>query len=210
MYYVDKILKPRERRTYVAFEPFSPIVREKLAELKNNYQKKGLFNEILNDKNFKTISINEKTKKKTKKKTILHPQSREPDSKNWEKTQAIAKALNQANKDVIFLPEYKDKPSADALLEFKGKYTIADFKYFTTTKASNIANELKNTYKNTPTIVMQFEKIDTGILKAAIEELKRKESLGNMVIVNKYSKIVEISKSDIEIGLHRLLLKGFF
>lgn len=151
---VDKILKPRERRTYVAFEPFSPIVREKLAELKNNYQKKGLFNEILNDKNFKTISINEKTKKKT----ILHPQSREPDSKNWEKTQAIAKALNQANKDVIFLPEYKDKPSADALLEFKGKYTIADFKYFTTTKASNIANELKNTYKNTPTIVMQFKK----------------------------------------------------
>lgn len=191
---VDKILKPRERRTYVAFEPFSPIVREKLAELKNNYQKKGLFNEILNDKNFKTISINEKTKKKT----ILHPQSREPDSKNWEKTQAMAKALNQANKDVIFLPEYKDKPSADALLEFKGKYTIADFKYFTSNKASNIANELKNTYKDTPTIVMQFEKIDTGILKNAIEELKRKESLGNMIIVNKYGKVFELDRLEIK------------
>lgn len=202
---LDKLITPRERKTYVAFEPFSPIVMEYFAKSKDKYQKNNLFNEILNDKEFRAINTNEKTKRKV----VIHPQSREPDSKNWNKTQAMAKALNKADKDVIFLPEYKDKPSADALIEFKGKYTIADFKYFTTTKPSNIANELRKTFKNSPTIVMKFDKIDTGILKASIEELKRKESLGNMIIINKYGKVVEISKSDIEIGKHRILLKGF-
>lgn len=203
---LERLFKPRTREMYISFEPFSPIVREEFSKLKDKYQKRKLFNEILNDNNFKTIHIDEKTKRKT----TLHPQSKEPDSANWGRTQIMAKSLNNVDKDVIFLPEYKDKPSADALIEFKGKYTIADFKYFTTTKSSNIANELRKTFKNIPTIVMQFDKIDTGILKATIEELKRKESLGNMIIINKYGKIKELEIVDLKTNKYEKMLKGFF
>lgn len=203
---IDNLLKPREKRAYINFEPFSPIVREEFAKLKNRFEKRKLFDDILNDKDFKTLNIDDKTNKKT----IIHPQSREPESKNWDKTQAMAKFLNKADKDVIFLPEYKDRPSADALLMFKGKYTIADFKYFTTVRSSNIANELKNTYKNTPTVVMQFEKIDTGILNKAIEELKRKEILGNMIVINKYGRVIEIEYREFISNKYEKMLKGFF
>ncbi|WP_394265670.1 hypothetical protein [Bergeyella zoohelcum] len=204
---IDNLLKPREKRAYINFEPFSPIVREEFAKLKNRFEKRKLFDDILNDKDFKTLNIDDKTKKKT----IIHPQSREPESKNWDKTQTMAKFLNKADKDVIFLPEYKDRPSADALLVFKGKYTIADFKYFTTTKANTIALELTRTYGNIPTIVMQFEKADLGMFKSAIEYIKRNENpLGDVIIMNKYGKILEIEYKEFINNKYEKMLKGFF
>lgn len=204
---VDKLLKPRERNFYIALEPFSNIIREEFAKLKNRFEKRKLFNEILNDEVFKILNVDDKTNRKT----VIHPKSREPDSKNWKKTQSMAKHLNVADKDVIFLAEYKDKPSADALLMFKGTYTIADFKYFTTTKTNTIALELIRTYGNTPTIVMQFEKADLGIFKSAIEYIKRNESpLGNVIIINKYGKVLEIEYKEFINNKYEKMLKGFF
>lgn len=202
---VDNILKSRQKEVYVAFEPFSPIVREEFAKLKDKRLKDKLFNEILDDKDFKLIGLNEKTKRKT----ILHPLSREPDSKNWIKTQAMARALNEADKDVIFLPEYKDKPSADALLKFKNKYTIADFKYFRTLKSGTIATELINTFDKIETVVIKFKQIDLGIIVEAIDEVKRKnKSLGNIVFINKYNKVYEIDKKELISDKYIYKLRG--
>ena len=142
---------------------------------------------------------------------VVDPGSREPESKNWLKTQEMSKKLNKAGKDVIFLAEYKDKPSADALLMFKDKYSIADFKYITSTKSSTLANELKNTYKQIGTVVLQMEKGDLGMFRDAIEEIKRKEyKLGNIILVNKYGKIVEIPYSELKNNGYMKILRGFF
>ena len=52
--------------------------------------------------------------------------------------------------------------------------------------------------------------MDVGGFKAAIKQVLRKtNNYGNLIIMNKYGKIKELSRKDIKLGRYKIKIKGF-
>ncbi len=201
---VARILSPRELRAYVAFEPFSPIVLEKLSERKDLKHKLGLFEEILSDERAKELSRIEGAR------TVVFPGHKGSQHPTWKGIQQMAKDLNRKGESVAFLPELDRVTSADALVLFRGRPTVADFKYCITTKSNTLAGNLEEGFKQAGTVVVKLENMDAGVFKDAIEYLKRKKfSCGNIKLINQYGEPLEISFSDIRNGKYQKKIRGF-
>ena len=59
-------------------------------------------------------------------------------------------------------------------------------------------------------IVLNASNMDVGGFKAAIKQVLRKtNNYGNLIIMNKYGKIKELSRKDIKLGRYKIKIKGF-
>lgn len=201
---VAEIMTPRERSAYVAFEPFSPIIIEKLKEHKDLKHKLGLFEDILNDERAKELSKVEGAR------TVVFPGHKGSQHDTWKGIKQMAKDLNRNGESVAFLPELDRVTSADALLLFRGRPVVADFKYCITTKANTLAGNLEEGFRQAGTVVVKLENMDAGMFKDAIGYMVRNDiSYGNIKIINKYGKTKELTYEDIKRGRYVKMIKGF-
>ena len=201
---VAEIMTPRERSAYVAFEPFSPIVIEKLKEHKDLKHKLGLFEDILNDERAKELSRVDGAR------TVVFPGHKGSQHDTWKGIKQMAKDLNRNGESVAFLPELDRVTSADALVLFRSRPVVADFKYCITTKANTLAGDLKDGFGQASTIVVKLENMDAGMFKDAIGYMVRNDiSYGNIKIINKYGKTKELTYEDIKRGRYVKMIKGF-
>ena len=201
---VTEIMTPRERSAYVAFEPFSPIIIEKLKEHKDLKHKLGLFEDILNDERAKELSKVEGAR------TVVFPGHKGSQHDTWKGIKQMAKDLNRNGESVAFLPELDRVTSADALLLFRGRPVVADFKYCITTKANTLAGNLEEGFRQAGTVVVKLENMDAGVFRDAIEYLKRKNfQCGNIKLINQYGDPLELTFTDIRNGRYLKKIKGF-
>ncbi|MBR6032219.1 MAG: hypothetical protein IKP36_09710 [Bacteroidaceae bacterium] len=201
---VTEIMTPRERSAYVAFEPFSPMVIEKLKEHKDLKHKLGLFEEILSDERAKELSRVESAR------TVVFPGHKGSQHDTWKGIKQMAKDLNRNGESVAFLPELDRVTSADALVLFRGRPMVADFKYCITTKANTLAGNLEEGFGQAGTVVVKLENMDAGVFRDAIEYLKRKNfPCGNIKLINQYGDPLELTFTDIRNGRYLKKIKGF-
>lgn len=203
----DKIMQttaPREKNLYVSFEPFSPIIMEKLKSIKDKRQKNDLFESILNDGRAEVLNVSKNAK------TTRHPTNRGNKSQSWKQTKQMAVDLNESGRSVSFLPEFMDATSADAIVQFKDRWDVVDFKHSTSTKANTIEGDLSKGFIQANTIVIKVENADLGIFRDAIEQMKRKSSnYGNIILINKYGKVKELERIRIKNNKYLKDIKGF-
>ena len=93
----------------------------------------GLFEEILSDERAKELSRVESAR------TVVFPGHKGSQHDTWKGIKQMAEDLNRNGESVAFLPELDRVTSADALVLFRGRPTVADFKYCITTKANTLA-----------------------------------------------------------------------
>ena len=201
-----EVSKPFQKSTYVVFEPFSPMIVEYLKMAGSNAKKQALLQEIIDDNRAKLIFQHETNGAKT---VIFDLHRGKGESLN--NTLAMAKALNEKGKSVALLPEYENISSADAIVHFKNKLVIADFKHSTTKKIGTLKADIEKGFLQSDNVILQLENGNTDLFVQSIEELKRKgKGLGNMILLNKHNDILEISEKEFKLGKYRKLVKGFF
>ena len=201
-----EVSKSFQKSTYVVFEPFSPMIVEHLKRAGSNAKKQALLQEIIDDNRAKLIFQHETNGAKT---VIFDLHRGKGESLN--NTLAMAKALNEKGKSVALLPEYENISSADAIVHFKNKLVIADFKHSTTKKIGTLKADIEKGFLQSDNVILQLENGNTDLFVQSIEELKRKgKGLGNMILLNKHNDILEISEKEFKLGKYRKLVKGFF
>lgn len=198
-----KVQQPLEKRIYVAFEPFSPVIIEALRKVRDRSRKAKLFDDILNDSRAEVIN------KAKNAKTSLYPTNRGKKTSSWTNTRQMAKDLNEHGSSVSFLPEYLETSSADAIVQFKGKWKVADFKFSTSTNHNTIAEDLSHGFEQADTVVLKMMRGDAGTFKRVIEQLQRKKCpIGNICLINKYGKVIELTKADLTKDKYLKKIKG--
>lgn len=215
---IKAITKPREKNSYVSFEPISVIIIEKLKERKDLKQKLKLFEEIMSDDRAKELFRDKEAR------TIVFPGHKGSQHGTWKGIQQMAMDLNRNGENVAFLSERdidvesssekkekkKGKARADALVLFQGRPVIADFKYCITKKANTLAGDLEEGFGQAGTIVVKLENMDAGVFKEAVDYLVRNNiPYGNIKVINKYGKNIEITLKEIRFGAYKKKLKGF-
>lgn len=201
---VENIIAPREKSAYVSFEPFSPVIIEKLRERNDLKRRLQLFDEIVNDERATVLSAFGEAK------TVVFPGHKGSQHETWRGIRQMAREINRAGESVAFLPELDRTTSADALVLFRGQPAVADFKYCVTTKANTLAGNLEDGFRQAGTVVVKLENMDAGVFRDAIEYLKRKNfPCGNIKLINEYGEIAEITFTDIRSGKYKKKIKGF-
>jgi hypothetical protein len=133
---IAEVQKPLEVSLFGAIEPISAIILNNLSKLKDEKQKQKLLKSIIDDDNyFKPIDLGLQGGAKT---TIAKGSKVASNRKN---TLALAKDLNTRNIRVAFLAESDEMKSADAIIEYKGKLYIVDFKYSTTVRSGTLVKD---------------------------------------------------------------------
>ncbi len=199
-------IRSESGKAMVAFIPFSDLIIKSLSSIKINAEKQKLFKEVLNDDSFKVLSSGDRNVGET----LLHPLHRGVKSKSWAKTKQMARDINKTGVDVAFLPEYDDISSADAITVINKKFKIVDFKYSSTTNWNTLAVELEKGFKQANSIVLKVDKMDSGQFREAIEYIKRNWiKYGDIKLINKYGKIIDLERDDLRKGLYRKKIKGF-
>ena len=195
---------PTEQTVFVAFEPFSPNIIKLLGEQRDLKSKLHLFDIILNDHRAEVVNETDKAK------TVVFPGHKGSQHKTWQGTKEMAQDINNCGESVAFLSELKDGTSADAVVLFKGKPVVADFKYCVTTKSNTLAGNLAEGFQQAQTVVLKLVNMDSGVFKKAVKYLVRNNiPYGNIKLINKYGKILEISIKDIAGEKFIKTIKGF-
>jgi len=203
---VIQAIQPFSRSTYVAFDPFSPVIIERLKKIKHNADKQKLLQEIIDDERAKLVFQHETNGSKT----VLFDLHRGK-GESLNNTLAMAKALNEKGKSVALLPEYDKISSADAITLFKKKYRIADFKHSAKDNHNTIAEELIKGYKQADLIVLKMEKGNLNTFKKLVEQVYRNsDGMKDLILINKYNKVIEISKKDFLQKKHLRMLNRYF
>lgn len=141
--------------------------------------------------------------------TVLFSGNKGPKTNTWKQTEQMAFELNKAGYDVAFIPEVDDVTCADSLIMTGKIYRLADFKYCVTTSSNTLAKELEHGFKQAGTIVLRLEHMDAGLFKEAVDYLLRNEiPHGNIILMNKYGKTVELLKKDLKTGVYKKAVKG--
>jgi len=196
--------KPIEKELFIAFEPFSAIIIDKLSKLKDYKQKQKLLQEIVVDERFKKIDLGLTDGGKT----AIAKGSKL--NSNRENTLQLAKELNKRNVDVTFLPESDEVKSADAIVKYKGKLYVSEFKFSSTTKENTLYGDLKEGFGKAPTIVLKLNNMDLGTFSDTIEQLKRKyDYIGDILLVNDMGIEKMMPRKYLLDNRYRLKLKGF-
>lgn len=143
-------------------------------------------------------------------KTVLYPGNKGPKSSTWNQTRQMAFELNDNGFDVAFLPELKRDISADSLIRKGSAYRIADFKYCITTKSNTLAKDLEHGFKQASTIVLKLKNMDSGVFKETVDYLLRnKKAFGDLVLLNKYGRLLMINYREIKTKSYIRKIKGF-
>lgn len=201
---VQQIETPSEQPAFVAFDPFSAIVIKHLNDRKDLKSKIKLFCDILEDNRAETILETDTAK------TVVFPGHKGSQHETWQGVIQMAKDINANGENVVFLPELKNGTSADALVMFRGKPVVADFKYCVTTNSNTLACDLSKGFHQAKTIVLKLENMDSGQLCESIDYLNRNGiERGNLILINKYGKLKYLSRSEIISAKYQKIVKGF-
>lgn len=182
----------------------SRYIEHRLYELRDRKSKNAFLETVINNPEVKVIhEVNDH-------KTIIYPGCKGPKTNTWQQTKKMALELNKAGIDVAFLTELDGVTCADSILR-KGKlYWVADFKYCVTTKSNTLAKELEHGFKQACMVVMKPPKIDSGLLKDAINYLIRNEiPYGDIVLINGYGNVLILTYNDLKSGKYARKIKGF-
>ena len=181
----------------------SRYIEQKLSEIKNRKDKNAFLESIINDP---IATVLHETNGH---KTVLFPENKGPKTNTWEQTKQMAFELNKVGYDVAFIPEIDDETCADSLIMTGKIYRLADFKYCVTTSSNTLAKELEHGFKQAGTTILQLEHMDTGMFKEAVDYLLRNEiPHGNIILMNRYGKTVELLKKDLKTGVYKKAIKG--
>jgi hypothetical protein len=177
---IEKALQPIEPPLFVAFEPVSAIILDKLSKLKDSKSKQKLLQEIVDDERFKVLDLGLVDGGKT---SIAEGSKLNASREN---TLNLAKSLNRRNIDVTFLPESNEVKSADAIIKYKKRLYVAEFKCCSTTKENTLYAELVEGFSKSPLVVVQLlSNMDLGTFFNTVEQLKRKDKyIGDIMLVN--------------------------
>ena len=136
-------------------------------------------------------------------------------NKTWAQTLIMAENLNEAGRSVAFLPEMEATSGADAMILFKDRPVIADFKYLVSKKANTIALDIEQGFGQAKTLVIQLAKADAGQFSDAIDQFRRKTEreeglrFGNILLMNEYGEVVELSAKELRQDRYSRKIKGF-
>ncbi|WP_424777637.1 hypothetical protein [Porphyromonas endodontalis] len=200
---LQEATKPFEHNLYGTFEPFSPMIIEAVRMAKDRKAKNAIFESILNDERASVLY-----QAQTAKTTIFsnHKGKRSP---VWAETKQMARDLNKSGISVSFLPEMDETSCSDALLEIgKRSWHLADFKYSATTNSNTLAKQLMGGFEQANYVVLKMEKGDLGTIRDAVEECKRKGTIGSIILINKNGNVYELTRKSLMSGRYRKILKG--
>ena len=73
-----------------------------------------------------------------------------------------------------------------------------------------MASELEHGFKQAGVIILKLIRSDTGRFKDALEYLLRNSiSCGDILLINKFGKTLEIQEKDLRTGFYKKKAKGF-
>lgn len=197
-------LRNIEQKTHLSFEPFSANILQRVNEARGIKEKNAIFESVMNDD--RAMIINAVYGFSTK----IFPGNKGPKTSTWEQTKQMAYELNKVGISVVFLPELDDVVCSDSLIKMGKIYRLADFKFCVTTNANTLAKELEHGFMQAGTIILKLVNMDAGLLKEAIDYLLRNEiPYGNIMLQNKYGKLVELTMKEIRTGIYRKKITGF-
>ena len=128
-------------------------------------------------------------------KTVVFSGHKGRQHSTWKGIVKMAKDINNAGESIAFLPELDNITSADALILFRKKPHVADFKYCITTKANTLSVDLITGFEQAGTVGVKLERMDAGQFKEAVDYLVRnKIPYGNIKLINKSGDLLEITK----------------
>lgn len=189
---IEKGQEPHEVSLDASMEPVSAMIFNTLSKLKDAKQKQKLLRRIINDDtHLKPLDLGLKGGART---TMAKGSKMSSNRKN---TLGIALDLNKRNIRVAFLAESDETKSADAIIEYKGKLYIADFKHSTTVKPGTLVKDLIDGFSKSQVVVLKVTHADKGHIKSVIGELARKRKItGDLLLINKYGieKLIAIEK----------------
>jgi hypothetical protein len=186
------------------FIPYSLLIIRKLNAIKDRKAKNAFLGSVMDDNRVELLNEGNGHK------TTLFKGSKGPKTSTWEQTKQMAFELNEAGIDVAFLPEHESLTSTDSLLRIGNIFKLADFKYCVTVKSNTLAKQLEHGFTQANTIVLKLTQMDAGQFVETIDYLVRNEiPCGNIILMNKYGKSIELPKNEIKTGLFRKKVKGF-
>ena len=182
----------------------SKDIEQKLRFLKDRKSKYAFLQSIMNDPGA-TILNNVNGHK-----TVLFPNNKGPQTNTWIRTKQMAFDLNKAGYEVAFISELDEETCADSLIMNDTVFKLADFKYCITTKPNTLAKELEHGFKQANTLILKLPHLDSGLFCEAVDYLLRNEiPYGNIVLLNKYGKVLIINHKEIKSGSYARKIKGF-
>ena len=187
------------------FKPYSDEIIKQLKKCDTKAQRNNLLESVAHGKEAKVINDNGKAF------TTCYPGHRSMKGETWKNTKRIAIDLNNRGMSVCFLPEYKDKISADAIVKVADSWRLADFKCSQSVKSNTIATDIEHAFEQAEHCVIKMINADKGIICEALDYLRRNNiQTGGFTIVNRYGKCKNITKEEVKRGKYKGLLKGFF
>ena len=200
---LQEATKPFEHNLYGTFEPFSPMIIEAVRMAKDRKTKNAIFESILNDERASVLYQAQTAK------TTIFPNHKGKRSPVWAETKQMARDLNKRGISVSFLPEMDETSCSDALLGIgKRSWHLADFKYSATTNSNTLAKQLMGGFEQANYVVLKMEKGDLGTIRDAVEECKRKGTIGSIILINKNGNVYELTRKSLMSGRYRKILKG--
>lgn len=200
---LQEATKPFEHNLYGTFEPFSPMIIEAVRMAKDRKAKNAIFESILNDVRASVLYQAQTAK------TTIFPNHKGKRSPVWAETKQMARDLNKRGISVSFLPEMDETSCSDALLLIgKRSWHLADFKYSATTNSNTLAKQLMGGFEQANYVVLKMEKGDLGTIRDAVEECKRKGTIGSIILINKNGNVYELTRKSLMSGRYRKILKG--
>ncbi len=186
-------------------EPYSDEIIKQLKKCKTKAQRSSLLEGIARDKGATVLNDNGKAF------TTCFPGHRAMKGETWKNTKQMALDLNDKGISVCFLPEHKDKISADAIVKIGDTWKLADFKCSKSQKVNTIAPDVIHAFEQAECCVLKVLKADKGVICDVIDYLVRSNiQIRDFVFINKLGKNKIITKSDVERGKYMNMLKGFF
>ncbi len=118
--------------------------------------------------------------------------------------------LNEKGVSVCFLPEYKDKISADTIVKLGDTWKIADFKCSKSQKVNTIELDITHAFEQAECCVLKVLEADKGILCNALGYMVRNNIyMKDVIVINKYGEHISLSSKEIIGGKYKHKLKGF-
>ncbi len=188
------------------FEPYSDEILKHLKKCKTKAQRNTLLESVARGTDAKVINDNGKAF------TTCYPGHRSMKGETWKNTKQMAIDLNNGGISVCFLPEYKDKISADAIIRHKDNevWKLTDFKCSKSMKSNTIQLDISHAFEQADCCVIKVLKADKGILCGALDYFARNGGvIKDVIVINEYGKSKFLSVSDIINRKYNKKLKGF-
>lgn len=184
---------------------YSFEIREVLSKLKSNQEKHTFLESFFYMDSAKILKETDNAR------TVVYPNHKGQKKGSWEATKEMAFVMNEKGRSVAFLNEHDTKKSADAVSFVNGRLQICDFKNSEGCSWNTLQTAFVEGFEQAEAIVFKGN-VDAGIFKEAIEYIKRnypKSFLGDMLIINKHGKLIDLSKKDFSKGKYKGKIKGF-